>query len=66
MKGFDNGDVDASSRAIFASKATAALLRLAKGLGEKFHIVTGLKALYTLCLLLAPCLHLTANNSIDN
>ena len=43
MKGFDNGDVDASSRAIFASKATAALLRLAKGLGVKFHIVTGLK-----------------------
>ena len=33
MKGFDYGDDDASSRAIFASKATAALLRLAKGLG---------------------------------
>ena len=62
MKGFDYGDVDASSRAIFASKATAALLRLAKGLGVKFHIVTGLKLqctsvhtkLCTLCLLLAP------------
>ena len=45
MKGCDyGGDVDASSRAIFASRASAALVRLAKGLSKNFrvHCVTTL------------------------
>ena len=44
MKGCVHGDVDASSRATFASKAVAALARLAKGLRKNFpiHMVTTL------------------------